>query len=272
MDETRRGFLKIAGAAVLGGAAVPAVAALARAGHEDKAKGPERKLAMVIDLRACLRKQGCRDCITACHRAHNVPDLARPELGLDELTVRKREIKWIWKERFERAFPDDENPYLEEGLREKDVLVFCNHCENPPCVRVCPTKATWKRKSDGVVMMDMHRCIGCRYCVVACPYGSRSFNWRDPKPVLEMSHAMNLSYPHRSKGVVEKCTFCEERVGEGLQPACVEACPARAMTFGDVEDPGSPVRQLLRSRYAIRRKPGLGTGPQIYYLVSERRA
>jgi molybdopterin-containing oxidoreductase family iron-sulfur binding subunit len=263
MEESRRGFLKIAGVTVLGGVAVPAIAALT----SSKQARHGKRLAMVVDLRRCLREKGCRACVTACHRTHNVPDLSRPELGLDPLEVRRREVKWIWKEPFGHAFPSEENPYLEDGLREAPVLVFCNHCDNPACVRVCPTKATWKRPEDGVVMMDMHRCIGCRYCVVACPYGSRSFNWRDPRPLLEKTQGMHLNYPHRSKGVVEKCNFCEERLTDGLPPACVAACTAGALTFGDLEDPSSAVRQLLRGRYAIRRKPELGTDPQVYYLV-----
>jgi len=264
MDESRRGFLKIAGVTVLGGVAVPAIAAIASGTDKDKHRASQ--LAMVIDLRKCLRKEGCKDCATACHRAHNVPDVAEQAMGLTPDEVRRREVKWIWKEPFEKAFAE-ENPYLVEDLHEKPALVFCNHCENPPCVRVCPTQATWKRQSDGVVMMDMHRCIGCRYCVVACPYGSRSFNWRDPRPFLEKAKAMNVDYPTRSKGVVEKCTFCDERLSQGQQPVCVGACPVGAMTFGDLEDAASPVRQLLRGRYAIRRRPELGTGPQVYYLV-----
>ena len=90
----------------------------------------------------------------------------------------------------------------------KPVLVLCNHCDNPPCARVCPTEATWKR-DDGIVMMDWHRCIGCRYCIAACPYGSRSFNWQRPAAA---SRQADPDYPTRTKGVVEKCTFCDERL------------------------------------------------------------
>jgi molybdopterin-containing oxidoreductase family iron-sulfur binding subunit len=143
------------------------------------------------------------------------------------------------------------------------VLVFCNHCDNPPCVRVCPTKATWKRE-DGIVMMDWHRCIGCRYCVAGCPYGSRSFNWVEPRPHIK---SLNPEFPTRTKGVVEKCTFCEERLAKGQGPACVSACREKAMVFGNLNDPASEVRELLRVRYSIRRKPQLGTQPEVYYLV-----
>lgn len=216
------------------------------------ARGAKR-WAMVIDLRKCLEDEGCAKCIEACHRAHNVPDF--PE--------RNHEVKWIWKEPFERAFPSQETEYTREALRNKPVLVFCNHCDEPPCVRVCPTQATWKR-DDGIVMMDWHRCIGCRYCVAGCPYGSRSFNWLDPRPRIKQ---LNPEFPTRTKGVVEKCTFCEERLAKGQPPACVEACKEKALVFGNLDDPASEVRELLKTRYAIRRKPELGTRPKIFYLV-----
>jgi molybdopterin-containing oxidoreductase family iron-sulfur binding subunit len=177
------------------------------------------------------------------------------------------EIKWIWKEEFEHAFHAYKDAPLREDLRHSDVLLLCNHCDNPPCTRVCPTKATWKRKSDGLVMMDWHRCIGCRYCVAACPYGSRSFNWRDPKPFVE---EIQSTFPHRTRGVVEKCTFCDERIARGQLPACVEACPENALAFGDLNDPNSNVARLLAENFAIRRKPDLGTRPQVYYLVNGR--
>jgi molybdopterin-containing oxidoreductase family iron-sulfur binding subunit len=130
-------------------------------------------------------------------------------------------------------------------------------------VRVCPTQATWRRE-DGVVMMDWHRCIGCRYCVAACPYGSRSFNYVDPRPHLG---DQNPNFPTRSKGVVEKCTLCEARLAQGRLPACVEACPGQAMAFGNLNDVTSPVHALLQTRYALRRKPALGTQPAVYYLL-----
>jgi molybdopterin-containing oxidoreductase family iron-sulfur binding subunit len=148
-------------------------------------------------------------------------------------------------------------------LLEKPFIVFCNQCSNPPCVRVCPTQATWKR-ADGIVMMDWHRCIGCRYCIAACPYGSRSFNWRDPRPFIAQ---IRPDYPTRTKGVVEKCTFCEERLAAGKLPACVVACEEKALVFGDLEEPGSVLREILGGRFSIRRKPDLGTKPEIFYLV-----
>ncbi len=213
-----------------------------------------KRWAMVIDLKKCRQQNGCKDCIEACHRIHNVPDFGNP----------KDEVKWIWKESFEHAFHEQEYEYVTDEAKHSHVLLLCNHCDNPPCTRVCPTQATWKRESDGLVMMDWHRCIGCRYCVAACPYGSRSFNWRDPRPFVK---EMQAGYPTRMRGVVEKCTFCDERLAKGQLPACVEACKDKALLFGDLEDPHSEVRQVLQSRFAIRRKPSLGTSPEVYYLV-----
>jgi molybdopterin-containing oxidoreductase family iron-sulfur binding subunit len=172
-------------------------------------------------------------------------------------------VKWIWKEPYGEAFPNQRHEHMAHDLQHEDVLVFCNHCDNPPCTRVCPTQATWKRE-DGIVMMDWHRCIGCRYCVAACPYGSRSFNWRDPRPHVQ---EVTDEFPTRTRGVVEKCTFCDERLAKGQMPACVEACASGCLKFGDLEDPESEVRAILRERHSIRRKPGLGTQPQVYYLV-----
>jgi molybdopterin-containing oxidoreductase family iron-sulfur binding subunit len=113
-------------------------------------------------------------------------------------------------------------------------------------------------------MMDYHRCIGCRYCMAACPYGSRSFNYVDPRPHLS---TVNPDVPTRTAGVVEKCNFCEERLADGRLPACVDACPQKALIFGDLNDENSPVRQALRTRYSVQRQPELGCGPSIFYLV-----
>jgi molybdopterin-containing oxidoreductase family iron-sulfur binding subunit len=201
-----------------------------------------------------MEHEDCDDCVRACHLIHNVP----------EFDSSKDEIKWIWKETFHHAFHEMEHEHLEEKLRHAPVMVLCNHCDNPPCVRVCPTQATWKREKDGIVMMDWHRCIGCRYCVAACPYGSRSFNWRDPRPFID---DIQPDFPTRVRGVVEKCTFCEERLVKGQMPACVEACRHGALTFGDLEDSESDVRRLLHDNYTIRRKPALGTRPEVYYIV-----
>lgn len=246
MSIDRRKFLGAAGLSALAIVGKSSIAALA---------APELPIrwAMVIDPQKCLKDEGCKDCIAACDKTHNVPHFAEPA----------HEVKWIWREPFDKVFPSQSSRYTREALKDKPVLVFCNHCDNPPCVRVCPTKATWKR-ADGIVMMDWHRCIGCRYCVAACPYGSRSFNWLDPRPRITK---LNPEFPTRTKGVVEKCNLCEERLAKAERPACVEGCPEKALVFGNLNDPASEVRELLRVRYSIRRKPELGTEPEIYYLV-----
>jgi molybdopterin-containing oxidoreductase family iron-sulfur binding subunit len=254
MDGNRRDFLKLVGLTALGAAGAGSVEVFAEGVSPSGGASGGRRLAMVVDLKKFYEHQSWDRCIEACHRVHNVPHFDNP----------KDEVKWIWTEDFEHAFPSQESEHLTAVHKGKQVPVLCNHCDNPPCTRVCPTQATWKRESDGIVMMDWHRCIGCRYCVVACPYGSRSFNWRDPRPAIE---SMTADYPTRMRGVVEKCTFCEERLAEGLEPACVEACEYGEMVFGDLEDPGSEIRRLLHENFAIRRKTNLGTQPEIYYIV-----
>ena len=255
MEKDRRAFLKAAGFTALACVAGrKVVEAMQKEGAvQVSGAAPKVRWAMVVDPRRCQKKEGCVVCVKACHQVHNVPDVPSP----------KEEVKWIWKESFQNTFPDQEASYVEPALTSRDLPVLCTHCDEPPCARVCPTEATWKR-ADGIVMMDWHRCIGCRYCVAACPYGSRSFNWRDPRPHLAKA---DPGFPTRTRGVVEKCTFCEERLSRGEPPACVASCPEKALTFGNVDDPASEVRRLLRERYAIRRKPGLGTGPQVHYLV-----
>lgn len=258
MSIDRKSFLRISGCAlagVLAGGKLGDMVAEAQDGsmEPDPRELTAKRWGMLIDTRKCLQG-GCTKCIEACHSIHNVPDI--PD--------KKHEVKWIWKEPVEHAFPSLDTEYPDEKLKNRPALLLCNHCEKPPCVRVCPTQATWKRKSDGIVMMDWHRCIGCRYCMAACPYGSRSFNWVDPRPYIKK---LNPDFPTRTKGVVEKCNFCEERLAIGQMPACVEACPEKALVFGDLLDPNSEVRQLLRSGYTHRRKPELGTKPDIFYIL-----
>jgi molybdopterin-containing oxidoreductase family iron-sulfur binding subunit len=199
-------------------------------------------------------KPGCKECVLACNLAHNVPDIGS----------QKEEIKWIWDEKYENTFPGQESRMEPEEVREKPFLVLCNHCKNAPCVRVCPTQATFK-SPDGITQMDFHRCIGCRYCMAGCPYGARSFNFREPRPYIKTE--LNLEFPTRDRGVVEKCNFCVERLAVGKMPACVEACKCKALSFGDLEDPNSDVRKALASKFSIRRKPELGTEPGVYYII-----
>ncbi len=279
MAIDRRKFMKIAGLAAAGAAASPAARLLATdenvaipdagitAAEQAPAGLPQEhpltagRWAMVVDLRKCeeynaAHGNSCTHCMDACNHTHNVPDIPADQFGGEE-------IKWIWKEHFGHAFHNQRHPFQREHLEHLPIPVLCNHCDNPPCVRVCPTQATFKREEDGIVMMDWHRCIGCRYCVVACPYGSRSFNWRDPRPFID---ELNPDFPTRTRGVVEKCTFCEERLARGEGPACVEACPAGALTFGDLEGDDPEFRNLLANNFSLRRKPELGTQPEVYYI------
>jgi len=261
MDSTRRRFLQVAGLSVLGLGANSACDAIAA--EPTFSSGPEalkgKRWAMIVDMKQCLKaEKGCNKCVAACHKVHNVPDFGN----------NKDDVKWIWQTGFEHAFPDMENHviqgYVKDGLKGLPFIVLCNHCDNPPCVRVCPVKATFRR-DDGIVMMDYHRCIGCRFCMAACPYGARSLNWRDPRPFIK---ELNRDYPTRTRGVVEKCTFCFERLAKGQIPACVEACEKeKALVFGDLEDPNSEVSQILRAHPSIQRKPHLGTRPQVYYIL-----
>ncbi|MBR3663229.1 MAG: 4Fe-4S dicluster domain-containing protein [Desulfovibrio sp.] len=261
MNTNRRKFLKVAGLSAFAlssglaglGMTTEACAQLApgKYGHGDKTAHAKR-WAMVIDTRQFRSAEDYKPLIRACHEAHNVPDI--PD---------NKNIKWMWLDSFEHVFPDDMNEHMSQRIKDSVYPLLCNHCTNPPCVRVCPTQATYKM-ADGIVAMDYHRCIGCRFCMAGCPYGARSFNFYDPR--LYLPKPTNPRFPTRMIGVVEKCTFCAERLAQGLMPACVEASKGKIL-FGDLEDPESSVRKALAENYSIRRKPNLGTQPGVYYLI-----
>ncbi len=270
METRRRNFLKIAGLTALGlGCGTlefikPAAASeehAAPAAEPVSAEGPYapndtalhgQHWGMVIDTRAFENPEDYQVCIDACHSYHNVPNIPS-----------KQNIMWLWTDKFNHVFPEKETHYQSYDVENKEFFLLCNHCEHPPCVRVCPTKATFKRESDGIVVMDMHRCIGCRFCMAACPFGARSFNFMDPRPYIAET---NPDYPTRMKGVVEKCNFCAERLAVGQMPACVEASEGKIL-FGDLADPDSEVRQALAENFTIRRKVTLGTQPSVYYII-----
>ncbi len=269
MKTSRRNFLKVAGLsafALAGGALAPkAVQAGTTPIGQSTGSGipgqgsysavpgaiTAKRFAMVIDTRAFDSYEAFQTVINACHTVHNVPSLTGPQ-----------EIKWLWDDIFVHAFPDDPTPMLSDEIKQRRFLLLCNHCANPSCVRVCPAGATYKTP-QGLVAIDYHRCVGCRFCMAACPYGSRSFNFKDPLPFIEN---INPAFPARMRGVVEKCTFCAERLEKGQMPACVEASNG-AILFGDLEDPESEVRQALAENFSIRRKPSLGTEPGVYYII-----
>jgi len=273
MDNNRRSFLKIAGITALAGIGAPVAAhfssvpakasseahAVPQEGHgaAGETGGPAGvRLGMVIDMRKFYGRPDMLDKVIAvCNKAHNIP----------HITNRKSEIKWIWKMPYANVFPDQSQVHPSKTIAENDFLVLCNHCKAPACVRVCPTKATFVLQENGIVAMDYHRCIGCRFCMMACPYGARSFNWEDPRPYIS---EYNPNFPTRMRGVVEKCTFCEERLALGQQPACVEAVQdSGAIVFGDLNDPKSQISQVLASENTIQRSPAYGTQPSVFYIV-----
>jgi Fe-S-cluster-containing dehydrogenase component len=256
LGSERRRFLKFLGASALLGAGTTAgMGSFVRVHAQElladtKAKG--KRWALVVDVGKLGTVADYQRIIRACHRNHNVPSI--PEAN--------HAVKWIWTATYGETFPTSDRGHVRRDLESKPFLLLCNHCDNPPCVRVCPVKATCKRP-DGVVTQDMHRCIGCKFCMVACPYGARSYNWVPPRPFIQDE---NPDYPARTLGVVEKCILCYERLDKGLPPLCVEAS-AGALLFGDLNDPVSSVRKAIESRYTIVRKPELGTEPKVFYVI-----
>jgi len=146
--------------------------------------------------------------------------------------------------------------------------VQCFHCENAPCIKACPTKATWQ-EPDGIVVVEYNWCIGCRYCMAACPYWGRRFNWNEPHvPNKDMTKKQHyLGNRMRSRGQMEKCTFCIQRSREGRLPACVDACPTGARVFGNLLDPKSEIRFVLKHKKVYRLKEDLGTDPKFWYFI-----
>ncbi len=218
------------------------------------------KFIMVIDVGACI---GCRTCVWGCKEENNIPGTISPP----------------WIEVFEldsggnvtgHPSPIDlkrgaTTSYAEAPREGKWYLTAqCNHCDNPPCVKVCPTGATYKDNRDGLVLMDYDKCIGCRLCVVACPYNARRFNWWQGEVPSEKTNPL---VPLRPMGVVEKCTFCVHRTRRGKLPRCVEVCPVRARHFGNLNDPESEVSKILQSNLSFRLLEELNTSPQIWYIT-----
>lgn len=210
---------------------------------------PGRKWGMAIDLQRCV---GCWTCAIACKVEHNVPMGLTWNRILTEGGAAIDEPKG--------TYPDLEMQY---------IPVACQHCEDAPCIKVCPVSATYKR-ADGIVAIDYDRCIGCRYCMAACPYGVRVFNWGEPVPLVAGVKLGDAAVPDRRRGVVEKCDFCMERVDRGEQPFCVEVCPERARVFGDLNDPNSEVSVLIREKGGTQLLAEAGTRPQVYYLPRQR--
>jgi len=212
-----------------------------------------------LDIARCV---GCRRCVYACVHENN--------------QSRNPQIQWIRVLRMEKEkgieLAESTAYYEPETVPEPDafyVPVACQQCRNPPCVKVCPVKATWQ-EADGIVVIDSDWCIGCRCCMSACPYGARHFNWAEPGiPAAEINPETHyLGNRPRPRGVVEKCTFCIHRTREGRYPACVEICPVGARKFGNLLDDASEMSYLLREKRVFVLKEELNTRPRFYYFYA----
>lgn len=205
------------------------------------------------------RCEGYMECVTACVKENN--------LDRESNTQYIR----IFEMEHGRMNPDSgDGKYFHKVPVEGRFYmgVQCFQCQNAPCVKACPTKATWQ-EPDGIVVVDYDWCIGCRYCMAACPYWGRRFNWNKPQvPQDEMTTKQHyLGNRMRVKGSMEKCTFCIQRTRQGKQPACAEACPTGARVFGNLLDPDSEIRFVLKNKKVFRWKEDLGTDPKFWYFM-----
>lgn len=263
----RREFLKILGLGgivfVTGGLSrAEVMKKLVESEEPQVISGQRKKFGMVIDAGACI---GCRQCVYACKESNNIPD--EPE-NMNWIDVFEMDINEPISQIHGLPPGSSRTDYADSPTRGKWYLsVNCLHCENPPCIKVCPVGATYL-SDDGIVDVNYDRCIGCRQCMSACPYNARKFNWVKPHIPPDK---VNPEVPVRLKGVVEKCTFCQQRTRVGLLPMCVEACPVGARHFGDLNDPGSPVSQILGTDISFRLLEEMSTGPKQYYVLSGKK-
>lgn len=200
---------------------------------------------MAIDLKSCI---GCHTCSVACKSANNLPN--------DMWWNRVLTIGGESMDTAAGVYPNNKMEFLPMN---------CQHCENAPCVKACPVGATYQRE-DGIVIQDYDKCIGCRMCMVACPYNARSFNWKKPEYYVE--HAVgDFDAPEHQYNVVEKCTFCVNRIDRGEKPACMVLCPGRARYWGDLDDPESEVSKAIKGRNYVKLLEEKGTKPKVFYLT-----
>ena len=215
--------------------------------------------AYALDLSRCI---GCRRCVYACVEENN--------------QSRDPQVHWIRVLQMDKDKGVDfshADPYYQPAEVPQAghfyMPVACQQCRNPPCTKVCPTGATWT-EPDGIVVIDYEWCIGCRYCMAACPYGARHFNWSQPSiPDGQLNPSMHyLGNRPRPKGVVEKCTFCIQRTRAGRYPACVEVCPVGARKFGNLLDPESEIRYIIEHKRVLVLKEELRTVPKFFYFYA----
>jgi Fe-S-cluster-containing dehydrogenase component len=220
---------------------------------------PGVEFAYALDLSRCV---GCRRCVYACVAENN--------------QSREPQLHWIKVLSMEKEKGVDlahADPYYQPDLVPEEghfyMPVQCQQCRDSPCTKVCPTGATWTEK-DGIVVIDYDWCIGCRYCMAACPYGARHFNWTEPSIPKDQVNPNThyLGNRPRPKGVVEKCTFCIQRTRAGRYPACVEACPAGARKFGNLLDKDSEIRYIIEHKRVMVLKADLNTAPRFFYFYA----
>jgi len=219
---------------------------------------------MAIDLDRCT---GCQACVVACHAENNVPVVGEDEVRMG------RAMHWLHVERYwVGEYPN---------VQARFIPMMCQQCENAPCEPVCPVFATYHSQVEDLNIQVYNRCIGTRYCANNCPYIARTFNWFNPEFPEPLNEQLNPDVTVRKRGIMEKCTFCIQRIHEAehvaeiegrsvqdgdVQPACAQSCPTNAIVFGDLNDPNSRVSQLAGSRRSKRLLEELGTEPSVIYL------
>tara|TARA_B100001750_G_C15508784_1_gene602202 strand:- start:364 stop:1137 length:774 start_codon:yes stop_codon:yes gene_type:complete len=235
----------------------------------EKQKRQQHKWGMVVDVDKCT---GCQACVVACQSENNIP------INQEKDFLQKRAIQWIRIERYwEGEYPD---------VKARYIPILCQHCENAPCEPVCPVYATY-HNNEGMNVQVYNRCIGTRYCANNCPYQVRFFNFWEPVWPESLRSQLNPDVTVRSRGIMEKCSFCVQRVrraeieverqenkkitdqelnDRNLNPACVQSCPTGTLTFGDYLDPNSKVSELSNDKRAYTLLEGLGTDPNVVYL------